>query len=101
MNAISLTAAMSLLAVGVVSGQPSPHAGPEAGGNTPAITQPGAAPKTIPSGIVPPACKPFVAKVPTDALLSCYLNVPSNQTIANDITWMFGPGQFLSWPQWP
>jgi len=94
MKTISLTAAVSLLAVGIVSAQPG-------GSNIPSITLPAAATRTIPSGIVPPACKPFVVKVPTDALLSCYLNDPSNQTLADDITWMFGPGQFRSWHQWP
>src|SRR5262249_14695380 len=59
------------------------------------------APSEIPSGIVPPACKPFLNNpgVAT-ALIYCYLNDPTNQVIASSISWQFN-NQFTTFWQWP
>src|SRR5262249_8645588 len=60
------------------------------------------APLEIPSGVVPPACKPFVNKCPvaTSALIDCYLNHPSKQDIASSISGGFN-NQYTAWAQWP
>jgi hypothetical protein len=60
------------------------------------------APSEIPSGVVPPACKPFVNKGPgaASALIYCYLNDPTNQVIASSISWQFN-NQFTTFWQWP
>ena len=59
-------------------------------------------PGEIPSGSVPSPCKPFVNKGPNAAywLIDCYLSHPSNQNIANKISWSFN-NQWTPWAQWP
>ena len=59
-------------------------------------------PGEIPSGSVPSPCKAFVNKGPNAAywLIDCYLSHPSNQNIANKISWSFN-NQSTPWAQWP
>ncbi len=56
---------------------------------------------TIPSGIIPPACKSIADHA--NLLLPCYLNDQSDANIGNDIVWCF-PNQTpscVAWYQWP
>jgi hypothetical protein len=85
---------VSAFAQGVQAGAGFTQPATNAIGGPPPINQPG----TIPSGILPPACKTLRRG---DSVLDCYLNDSSNGPIADHIQWYFGAAGPLSWKQWP